>query len=405
MYVHCSGGKRGMYIHGDEKYIVCGAGKCAQGMAKYTSQFFDILGYYDSNDSLWGKTFCGKSIFDKAQVIELCQKYQDNLYFIVSPIHAEVAAEIADVIKTEFRGRIIDKDVLQNDMMRRKHEENANGAGEYHVNFARQSMQWIEELVSEVRYWVNRVAKRNSTYHGEYLDNINNLKVKPAKGYHGENIFHYLKEGSVLMDVGCGAVSRYGSLLPDGGIVNLIAVDSLAHAYKKINDYYAPENKKTVMFGMFEFMAVFFRKNFADVILIENALDHCVDPLKSVVECLQVLKPSGLLRLYHHRAEAIWEGCLGLHKWNIDYNDNKEFIIWNENHYININKFFGDDVEIRVYAEGGEQRSSQYLTVELVKKETYDYLNYINLAEENVQLGKCINSMMAYMAENCYHYL
>lgn len=394
-----------MRIQGNEKYIVFGAGKCAAGMDKYLSQFYDILGYYDSNDSLWGKAFCGKTIFNKSQVIELCQKYQNKVYFIVSPINANVVSEITEIIKTEFKGRIIDKDMLQNDMMSRKHEENANGIGEYHVDFAQQSAQWIEELVSEVKYWVSRVAKESGTYHEEYITNINNSDVKPAKGYHGENIFNYLKQDAILMDIGCGAVSRYGSLLPDGGRVNLIAVDSLAHAYKRINHYYAPVNKKSVMFGMFEFMAVFFQKDFADVMLIENALDHCVDPLKSVIECLQVLKPGGLLRLYHHRAEAIWEGCLGLHKWNIDYNDNKEFIVWNENNYININKFFGDAVEIKVFAEGGEQRTNQYITVELVKKETYDYLNYINLAEENVQLGKCVNSMMAYMAENCYDYL
>ncbi len=316
-----------MRIQGNEKYIVFGAGKSAFGMDKYFSQYYDILGYYDSNESLWGKTFCDKEIFSKSQVIELCRKYPEHLFFIVSPVHENVVTEITEIIKTEFEGKIIDRDVLQNDLMNRKHKENAQHIGEYHVDFARQSAQWTQELVSEVRYWVNRVAKEHSTYHEEYLANIRNLDVKPAKGYHGEKIFNYLKEGSVLMDIGCGAVSRYGSRLPDGSGVNLIAVDSLAHAYRRINDSYAPENNKTVMFGMFEFMAVFFQKNFADVILIENALDHCVDPLKSVIECMQILKPGGILRLYHHRAEALWEGCLGLHKWNMDYNDNKDFII------------------------------------------------------------------------------
>ncbi len=69
-----------------------------------------------------------------------------------------------------------------------------------------------------------------------------------------------------------------------------------------------------------------------------------------------------------------------------------------------MSRLLEDDVEVKVFVEDGGQRSSQYLTVELVKKETYDYLNYINLIEENVQLGKCMNSMMAYMAENCYKY-
>lgn len=388
-----------------KKYIVFGAGKCASGMDRYLSRFYDILGYYDSNDFLWGKTFRNKIILSKSQVMELCRKYRDDLYFIISPIHSDVVSEITEIIKTEFGSKIIDKDVLQNDLMNRKHQENENHIGEYHVDFASQSAQWTEELASEIKYWVERVAKENGTYHEEYLENMNNLEVRSAKGYHGENIFRYLKDGSTLMDIGCGAVSRYGSLLPNGGKVNFIAVDSLAHAYQKMNDFYAPGNQKAVNFGMFEFMAVFFPKDFADVILIENALDHCIDPLKSIIECLQILKMGGILRLYHHRAEALWEGCLGLHKWNMDYNDNKEFIIWNENNYININKFFGNHVEVKVFAEGGEQRSSQYITVELVKKETYNYLKFINLAEENVQLGKCMNSMMKYMAENCYNYL
>ncbi len=393
-----------MQIQGNEKYIVFGAGKSASGMDQYLSQYYDILGYYDSDNSLWGKTFSGKKVFDKSQVIEFCRKYQDHLYFIVSPVHDHVVAEITEIIETEFKGKIIDKDVLQNDLMNRKHKENEKQMGEYHVDFARQSAQWTQELVSEVRYWVNRVAKEHSTYHEEYLANINNLDVKPAKGCHGEKIFHYLKKDAVLMDIGCGAVSRYGNRLPDGSKVNFIAVDSLAHAYQRINDYYAPGNQKAMMFGMFEFMAVFFQKDFADVILIENALDHCIDPLKSVMECLQILKPGGMLRLYHHRAEALWEGCLGLHKWNIDYNDKKEFIIWNADNYINISRLLGDDVEVKVSVEGSVRRSSQYITAELVKKDTYDYLRYINLAEENVQLGRCINSLMKYMAENCYEY-
>lgn len=394
-----------MQIQGNEKYIVFGAGKSASGMDKYLSQYYEILGYYDSDESLWGGVFCNKTIFNKLQVIELCHKYQNNLYFIISPIHSGVIAEITEIIKTEFEGKIINKDALQNDLMHRKHKRKREACQEYHVDFLQQSVQWIKELESEIKYWVDRVAKEHGTYHEEYIANINNQRILPAKGFQGENIFCYLKEGAVLMDIGCGAVSRYGSLLPDGSKVDFVAVDSLAYAYQKINAYYAPENKKTVTFGMFEFMAVFFEKDFADVILIENALDHCIDPLKSLIECLQILKPGGLLRLYHHRAEALWEGCLGLHKWNIDYNDDQEFIIWNEQNYVNVNKFFGEHVEIRIFVEGDERRSSQYITVELIKKETYNYLKFIDLTQENIMLGRCIDSLMANMAETCYNYL
>lgn len=95
----------------------------------------------------------------------------------------------------------------------------------------------------------------------------------------------------------------------------------------------------------------------------------------------------------------------GLHKWNIDYNCDNDLIFWNDDNYININKFLGENVDIKVLAEGDGQRESQYVTAELVKKSSFDYLNYINLEEENAQLGQCISSLMEYMAETCYHYL
>ena len=63
----------------------------------------------------------------------------------------------------------------------------------------------------------------------KHEENVNSIGE-----YHGENIFNYLRQGAILMDIGCGVVPRHGSLLPGGGRVRLIAVDPLAHAYKKI---------------------------------------------------------------------------------------------------------------------------------------------------------------------------
>lgn len=390
-----------MMIQGNEKYIVFGVGKSALGMHKYLARFYNILGYYDSDSSLWGTIFFDKTIFNKSQVAELCNKYQDEICFIISPVHAEIVEEITRIIKTEFgKSKIIDKDALQNDIIKRRHKEMELATEAYQVNFIQHFRQWTENLTSEVEYWIKQSQKN-----GYCVARSSNLNVNPAMGRNGENIFNYLGEGAILIDIGCGVASKYGNILPNGSRVNLIAVDPLAYIYNKINEYHALENKKKVTFGMFEFAAVFFEKDFADVILIENALDHCVDPVKSLIECLQILKPGGLLRLWHHRAEALWEGCLGLHKWNIDYNCDNDLIFWNDDNYININKFMGENVDIKVFAEGDGQRDSQYVTAELVKKSSYDYLNYINLEEENTQLGQCISSLMEYMAETCYHYL
>lgn len=39
-------------------------------------------------------------------------------------------------------------------------------------------------------------------------------------------------------------------------------------------------------FSLFELIATFYKKEGADGIMINNALDHCIDPFKAIVECL-----------------------------------------------------------------------------------------------------------------------
>lgn len=72
-----------MMIQGNEKYIVFGVGKSALGMHKYLARFYNILGYYDSDSSLWEQSFFDKTIFNKLQVAELCKKYHDEICFII----------------------------------------------------------------------------------------------------------------------------------------------------------------------------------------------------------------------------------------------------------------------------------------------------------------------------------
>lgn len=58
-------------------------------------------------------------------------------------------------------------------------------------------------------------------------------------------------------------------------------------------------------------------------------MDHCIDPFKSILESLFILKPNGILHLKHRRAEGVFENYSSLHQWNIDYTDEMDFIIWN----------------------------------------------------------------------------
>lgn len=37
-----------------ERYIIYGAGKRGKGILRWLAEYADIIGFYDSNQSLWG---------------------------------------------------------------------------------------------------------------------------------------------------------------------------------------------------------------------------------------------------------------------------------------------------------------------------------------------------------------
>jgi SAM-dependent methyltransferase len=78
---------------------------------------------------------------------------------------------------------------------------------------------------------------------------------------------------------------------------------------------------------MAEYLSAFFPTGTADLVIIQNALDHSAQPLKGIIEALDVLKPGGVLYLNHHPNEAVTEHYKGFHQFNINEEDGR-LIIW-----------------------------------------------------------------------------
>ena len=116
-------------------------------------------------------------------------------------------------------------------------------------------------------------------------------------------------------------------------------------------------------------MACFYEENYADAIIINNALDHGIDPYKSIVECLAVLKKGKTMQLRHWKCEAIWACFDGLHKWNIDYDENNNFIIWNEKNIVNVSEKLAEYADIIVtHEEDMINEGKEYIIVKITKK-------------------------------------
>ena len=156
---------------------------------------------------------------------------------------------------------------------------------------------------------------------------------------------------------------------------------------------------------MFEFIANFYDENFCDGILINNALDHCIDPYKSIIECLYVLKEGGTMRMRHHRAEAVYGSYCGLHKWNLDYNSNDEFIIWNQANAVNISNCFKKIADIKiVHSDDNSQRDDQFIAVDITKKKSFDLEDFFDLKKERRQLAFLVECLMNWIAEHNYYF-
>lgn len=200
----------------------------------------------------------------------------------------------------------------------------------YTVEYLKYGTLWIDNIMSEVEFWVNDVAKETGEYHLDYIERISNdafIKKYNSK-MNTEFLCEYLQQINepAVLDIGGGLAPRFGNTLSDGKIIDITCYDPLAYFYNVINKKYASKEVKRIEFGMFEFMSNFYMKK-CDAVIICNALDHCIDPYKSLLQSLSLLKVGGLLFLNHYRAEGLNERYGGLHQWNLDYTLNNEFII------------------------------------------------------------------------------
>lgn len=142
---------------------------------------------------------------------------------------------------------------------------------------------------------------------------------------------------------------------------------------------------------MFELISEFYAHKSADIVLIDNALDHCIDPYKSILECLQIVKPGGCLSLRHRCLEGVKEYYYGLHNWNLDY-EGSDFIIWNENNYINVSKRLKDEVDVQIALE--DEEAGRYICVNLHPISSFDITHYVDIEKNKEYMATIIGKLM-----------
>src|SRR5688572_17617080 len=123
-----------------------------------------------------------------------------------------------------------------------------------------------------------------------------------------------------ILDVGAGPLSSLGKRFP-GRQVELVAIDPLAQAYDRLLGELNLAPPVRTVFGEAEQLKGMFAPASFDLAYASNSLDHCRDAVKAITEMLHVVKPGGVVYLWHFANEGHAERYSGLHQWNFDVRD------------------------------------------------------------------------------------
>lgn len=308
---------------------------------------------------------------------------------VLSALKSNVEQEMKDSIISNH----IDCEIITHFDFFCKYElvKKMNRGNDYSIDFRRRYSEWINSILSEVDFWNNQVAKIggpwNYTYESKYI----------PKEFKCERLRNkQFKSSDIILDVGCGLYSQYGRKYGNTEL-NIIGVDPLAYFYNRINRRYFVEHSvgyepSEIRFGLFEALGLFLDNDYADYILIDNALDHCIDPISAIIECLKVLKMGGVLSAEHMCCEAMREGYGGLHQWNICEHNN-ELIIFSRNSFINVSKLLCESVDIEVNSSLSHSENDPF------GKVTFQMIKNKELPESIINKGLSIETIRVIISE------
>lgn len=323
----------------EKNVIIYGWGKTGQQVAFVLDKIgCDNYRVTDSNSDLWGLQETGITVESNIEIIDYVLKNKSEMLIIVS---IDDEKKLVESMRTCGMNAYSWKSMIDI-WVECCLTEKIN----YNVQYHSYLLQWFLHLSEELTFWEKAYASPEGYKHDLYLKNANQTY------WHEKYLKKLLVGNEKILDVGSGIISRYGNMLPDGKLVNLIPVDPLAYWYNKFNKKYLSQEllceNEHIEFGIFEGLSDSFDLNSVDVIIISNALDHCIDPFRSIIECLKILKKDGVLLLKHLRREAINEKWGGLHQWNIDVTYKGELLIWNNENYVNISRLLEKCARIEV---------------------------------------------------------
>ena len=214
---------------------------------------------------------------------------------------------------------------------------------------------WEDGKAMEVAFWQEYLATKGLAWPEDYEP-----RLDPEQPLQDHVIKHLSAPPGAtvsILDVGAGPLTKLGKRW-EGRTVRITAVDPLAVRYKQLLAAAGISPPVETEPGEVERLTERFPTDQFDLVNMENALDHCYDPLLGIRQMLEVVRPGGFVLLTHHVNEAHRTGYTGFHQWNLCA-DNGHFVVWNRQARISVNDALDDIAEVSLEIWGEDLESSR----------------------------------------------
>lgn len=245
--------------------------------------------------------------------------------------------------------------------------------------------QWIDNIESEIQHHDSGLFR--DLYMPEIAAYAYRLISREFE--YPYNLEIQFKPTDVILDVGCGSRMKYGDTI-GGEPAGYYPVDALAFEYEKLYKKYNSPPPRRPSFALMEALSAFIPESSVDYLICNNALDHCIDIFRSLIEFLKVVKIGGAILLEHLDCEAEHAHYRGLHQWNVTSSDG-ELIFYNLEKRYNISQILAGFCDISVKRMIDDAGSGRDIIIAKINK-TSDIPEHILRGHDiSIYLGKVIN--------------
>ena len=214
-----------------KKVVIWGAGNL--GTSKLLCELlelrYEIVAYCDSAQPKWGTTINGYMVKSINEIMELnsvgafdviviavydtemissIRKMIENRISPVRPVEVYAYSEIGSALESIYIAQT----------------QRALDFTRYRIDYKGQFDIWLDNIMSEVDYWVNRVAKENAQFRDDYCKRQQNNSFQSELTGNIGRLSEYLcniKE-PLVYDIGCGLAPIFGEILPNGNKLSMI---------------------------------------------------------------------------------------------------------------------------------------------------------------------------------------